>query len=37
MVETDCEKDLKWKTKVDANLGIFHASVNIDPELFLAI
>jgi hypothetical protein len=33
MPETNCEKDLNWKRKLDANLGIFHASVNSDPDL----
>jgi hypothetical protein len=37
MAETDCEKDLKWKRKLDASLGIFHASVNSDPELSLQL
>jgi hypothetical protein len=33
MAETDCQKDLKWKRKLDANLMIFHASVNSDYEI----
>jgi hypothetical protein len=33
MAETDCEKDLSWKRKLDANLRIFHALVNSDAEL----
>jgi hypothetical protein len=33
LAETDCEKDLNGKRKLDANLGIFHASVNSDREL----
>jgi hypothetical protein len=30
MAETNCKKDLNWRRKLDANLGIFHASVNSD-------
>jgi hypothetical protein len=33
MAETDCGKDLNWRRKLDAKLGIFHASVNSDSDL----
>jgi hypothetical protein len=33
MVETNFGKDLNWIRKLDANLGIFHASVNSDSNL----